>query len=235
VDPRTLLARWRDLLVNAKALSIEEADGHDWSEEPPPYVFHALRPDGALVPELFRGVEHGDEMASRLMSIYEAACKDDGHVYFIVQAPPPATRAQAERWMREHCAKLLELAEALGAEEEFPHEMAVWRAGPPIVFVERLESRDPGAEPSSLRSLHYHLTTELDPFASASEHTQWLLEPLYYIACDYGLAHWVLWPHLRESSGLADPFGPYFELWHHGIEFEFSEVDEILIAMPPAR
>jgi hypothetical protein len=168
------------------------------------------------------------------MSIYEAAGKEDGHLYFIVRTPPPATQAQAELWMREHCAKLLELAEALAADEEFPDEMALWRAGPPIVFVERLGTPDPGATTSRLTDFEYHLSTESSEFPSASEHTWWLRNPLYYIACSYRLARWVLWPHLRESSGLADPFGPYFELWRHGIEFEFSQADEILIAIPPA-
>ena len=46
--------------------------------------------------------------------------------------------------------------------------------------------------------------------------TPYLHEAFYSIACDYKIAHYLMWPLYRGSTEIEEPFAPYFELWTHG-------------------
>ena len=54
-------------------------------------------------------------------------------------------------------------------------------------------------------------------------------EAFYSMACDYYLAHYLMWPLYRGSTAIEEPYAPYFELWRHGAQAIFSEARRVTV------
>ncbi|MCH7872783.1 MAG: hypothetical protein IID33_13895 [Planctomycetes bacterium] len=79
-----------------------------------------------------------------------------------------------------------------------------------------------------------------DSEPGVEEAVHFLMDPLYFLACDYGLSHYVLFG-LVEHRIDRDPFRPLVELWRHGSHAAFlndpdaedpTELDAICIYAP---
>jgi len=46
---------------------------------------------------------------------------------------------------------------------------------------------------------------------------------IYYMACDYDLVYYVLWPLFAEQSTIHNPYDAGFKLWQHGLEVVFID------------
>ncbi len=214
-DP--LLERWAAIVAQR-----DRGSAKDWGDQPPPHFLHAFRPDGAGLDALFDGMPHGADVLARLRRVFEIAGDPGrGHAYFIVLDAPAATCRDLEALARRHLESLAAIAEALdwpGAEarafSDRDLELEIVVGAPPP---------DDPARPHAMATAAYELITEYGgSFAAPSRHGEYLLDPLYYLACDYALAYYVLWPHLRTRTALDDPFAPWFELWRHGATLGFD-------------
>ena len=54
-------------------------------------------------------------------------------------------------------------------------------------------------------------------------------EAFYSIACDYNLAHYLLWPLYRDGTKIDEPFAPYFELWARGAKAIFEKPGRVTV------
>jgi len=195
--------RWRSILnqiEGAEAWSIEDAQVH-------PRFFHAFRPDGRRLDEVFRGIHRGDEILERLRRVYAVAGHDLGDMYFIVRNPAALSREKALNLGQAHVAAMRELAPTVRLRVEVSQGQAPDHHG-------RLETDLYDARCDYVRTLEPEKSDAL-----------LLEEPLYHLACDYLLAHHLLWPLYRKASGLQDPFGPYFELWTAGAAVRYEDPD----------
>ncbi|KAB2893925.1 MAG: SMI1/KNR4 family protein, partial [Kofleriaceae bacterium] len=212
-----LLERWREI-VSAK----DPEAAKNWDDEPSGFFLHAFRPDGEGLEPLFDGMPGGVEVLARLQQVFAVAGDDSGgQAYFIPVAPPAATASALHAWATAYLRKLAQIARHLGArggeaialtEDALAIEVVVG----PAPDVDRVN-------PPPMTSFVYELVTEFGgSLPRPSAHGEYLRDPLYYLACDYELTFYVLWPHIAAKSPIADPFAPYFELWRHGASLDFG-------------
>ena len=202
--------RWRSILneiEGTEAWSIEDAEVN-------PRFFHAFRPDGRRLDEVFRGVHRGDEILERLRPVYAVAGHGLRDMYFIVRDPAPLIREKALNLGQAHVAAMRDIVPTV------PLRVEVSPGGPPEHHGE-LETTFYDGQCDYVRSL--------EPEKSDAV---LLEEPLYHLACDYNLARYVLWPLYRKASGLQDPFGPYFELWMAGAAVRYEDPDVCRVWVP---
>lgn len=175
--------------------------------------FECFRPDGKGVENVFAGIVGGDEIVARLKRVYE--CTNDRiEAYFIVRRPKPATKERILLLTTQHLEKVRQIAidfGVLGARlakrlEVLPEISINYTAIP-----EQIRNSD--APETSIYDITGDWFIDLKPIESDAL----LLEEAFYsIACDYKIAHYLMWPLYKESTTITDPFAPYFELWTHG-------------------
>lgn len=217
MEREEILAKWRAVVT-----AIDPDMLSDFSDEgPPDHLFHLFRPDGAGVEALFEGMEERDAVTARLKKVYQAAGDDrDGAMYFVVRDPPRAASEQIIAWTNQHLSRLKRVESEL-FELDGPSEIEAIE-GVDVVSGGAAPRRDPSrAHP--LETALYEAATELGMAMGGSEWARLLDEPLYKIACDYRLAHWILWPHIGGDFPVEDPFAAWFELWRHGAVIHFHD------------
>lgn len=216
-----ILARWKAL----PAVAAHE-QGNDWQNEPPGHLLHYFRPDGAGLDAIVAGMDHADEVLSRLRQVFEAARAGRlGDMYFTVRKAPRLPATDLEALARQHLSNVIAMAKLVG-DRRHRTTIATLSGRDVVVKVH------PGVPPTidnptkahPLQAFIYEIATEfgyLHP--PASEHARLLAEPCYMLASSYELAHHVLWPTRSQGCPIAEPFGPYFEMWRHGASIYFQD------------
>jgi hypothetical protein len=216
-DAAELLARWKEIVAAMEP----DAVAHFTDEGPPDYLLHLFRPSGAGVEALLVGMAEGDEILARLRKVFRAAGDGSrGDMYFIVRKPPHASADQILDWACDQLARMRRVERTLWKERSSIDDIKgvdLWVGGAP-------PRRNPGRV-HPLESDLYRIVTELGHSRPASLHGSLLEEPLYKLACDYRLAHWVRWPEMGKAFPVEEPFDPWFQLWRHGAELIFSDED----------
>jgi hypothetical protein len=230
-----MLAHWKSLAGDTSP--------DEWEEDDLAMFFQNFRPHGAGVEAAFEGVVGADEILPRLMQVYEATAvgwqrEESYDGYFVVREPLPLSAERAMALCAECLQKSLEMAMELDAEK--PHEgaaelKALLASLPPINVVQ-------GESPALLggdtpEGLIYEVTNDFmhrlkwdrNPVES---HAHLLGEALYTLACDYSLAHHILWPLYRNLTPIAEPFAAHFELWKHGAGYCFDGNGRVTVYVP---
>jgi hypothetical protein len=211
--------RWRRILNEVAGEEIWSPD----DPEIPGMYFQAFRPDGLRLDEVFRGVHRGDEILPRLQRVFAVAGNawtrpglEDW--YFIVRNPSPASPARVMELAAAHLKALSDLVPL------------------PRVRIDVEEGAAPKRDPGKFGDLEATILDGSGDFVRDLEPEKsdalLLKEPLYLLACDYGLARYVLWPLYRKASGLEDPFAPHFELWTLGAEVRYVDPDVCRVWVP---
>jgi hypothetical protein len=174
--------------------------------------FECFRPDGKGVENVFAGIVGGDEIVQRLRKVYECT-NDSAGAYFIVRRPAPVTPERLVDLTTQHYLKVRQIARSFGdarlvSELEVFPEIEIKRETIP----DRVRS-DVYAPEASVYDVTGDWFRGLDPIQSDA---LLLHEAFYSIACDYKIAHYLIWPLYWSSTEIEEPFAPYFELWTHG-------------------
>lgn len=186
-----------------------------WKNEDDLFAFFdCFRPDGKGVERVFAGVVGGDEIVERLLKVYECTKESvNPWGYFIVCRPAPATPERLVDLTTQHLDKVKQIAISFGETElasllETLPEIKIKREAAPA----RTQPDDDAPE-----TIIYDMSGDwfggLDPVPSDA---LLMKEAFYSIACDYNIAHYLMWPLYRQSTDIEEPFAPYFALWTHG-------------------
>lgn len=195
-----------------------------------------IRPEGDGLEKLFESVPNGGELVERLKRVFKVTGdgrRPDGMVdaYFIVRDPAAIDPDHAEELAIQYWQNLFELAKETGLSELAEQ----FDTMPTVRVMEGKAPKHPRAagEKSSLLAAVQSAgpllnQAELD----ASSHGRFLREAYYFIACDWKLRDYLMWPLIAHRTALDDPFHPYFVLWSHGIKYRIFNNRQIDIYLP---
>jgi hypothetical protein len=212
----SIINRWKRMAGSrsAKALSKDDLVG----------FFQAFRPYGQDIPTVLEGVAGADEIVPRLLRIYAATAPgwNEHDAYFLVRRPKPLSQDQVRDLVLAHIQRFAEIAQQIDAIEL----IEILERPPKVVVVQGQAPWPPG--PESVETLMYEARADFMASLTPSVSEALLFdEALYYLACDYSLRDYVLWPLYRPSTTIVEPFGPYFEMWTHGVDLRFVGTDLI--------
>jgi hypothetical protein len=194
--------------------------------------FQAFRPYGQDLPRALEGVVRAEEILPRLLQIYAATAPgwDERDAYFVVRTPNPLFQDQARDLVLAHVQRFAEIAKEVGAVEL----LGILQPSPEIDVVEGHAPWPP--DPDGVENLMYDARADfMASLAPIASDALLLDDALYHLACDYFLRDYVLWPLYRQSSKVVEPFGPYFEMWKHGVGLRFVRTDLIKAFVPVVR
>jgi hypothetical protein len=195
-----------------------------WSKDDLVGFFQAFRPFGQDIPRALESVSGANEIVPRLLRIYSATAPgwNERDAYFVVRNPTPVSQDQIRNLVLAHIQRFAEIAKHIGSIKL----MEILERPPEIVVVQGQTPWPPS--PDSVETLMYDVRTDFMASLTPSLSDALLLdEALYSIACDYFLRDYVLWPLYVPSSSVVEPFGPYFEMWIHGVGLRFVGTDLI--------
>ncbi len=218
MTPQNLLHRCKNLIGDSRS-------GFRDKDDLGPF-FQEFRPDGQGLEDVFEGVPHGDQILDRLRRVYEVAGQTLNDMYFIVRVPQPATKSDVLFWTTRHLENMQKLAREAEDEELFQ----MLGKPPNVAFMEGPAPPRPKDWPQ-LPDLECMLIDSIGDFIGRLEPRDalglTLREAFYYIACDFHLLHYLLWPIYAECVMVTDPFAPYFSLWMHGIDIRYRSNTEV--------
>ena len=239
MDNLERLAYWKTVAVDAVRAAgrdgADELEAATWADEDDLFAFFdCFRPDGKGVERVFAGVAGGAEIAERLLKVYEYT-KDSLNPwgYFIVRRPAPATPARLIDLTTRHFGKVKQIAQSYLPEGD---ELVGWLETIPrieIKYEPAPDRRQPDydAPETGIHDLLGDWFRSLEPKPSDA---LMLGEAFYSIACDYNIAHYLMWPLSQQSTDIEDPFAPYFDLWTHGAQAIFERPGRVAVYVPGA-
>jgi hypothetical protein len=207
VTPDDLLAQWKRLAGDPSPSA--------WQPENAYGFFQTFRPLGDGVDEALVGVPHAAELTGRLVAVYRATASgwrrgNSEDLYCVVRDPARLEDTRAIDLVRQHLAALASMAldldltdPSLQLDPTLPVDIIRGAPAPPI-------DRD------GIETALYELQGDwfdARPFVPLAHAMR---EAMYSLACDYPLAHFVLWPLV--GDGDRDLYAAYFDLWRHGAE-----------------
>src|SRR5262245_30618640 len=136
-------------------------------------------------------------------------------MYFIVCRPARATPEMLIELTKQHLTKVREIARSSGKDDltakldPLPAIEIKYTREPP--FPEK--QPDLAAPETAIYGVVGDWFSDLVPVQSDA---LLLDEAFYYIACDYYIAQYLMWPLYSQSTDIIEPFAPYFELWTYG-------------------
>lgn len=198
--------------------------------------FQTFRPDGRGLEGLYNGVPAGDELHHRLDRLFEIAGDDrrpEGgrDAYFVVRRGrligPERVEQLAQQWLEKlHLlATELEDVETAGLLERRPAVRVL--EGIPPKHPKRQEEKVP-----LLVAFEEQIPRLVDRIEPKSDSAGLLRQAYYFVHCDAMLRDYLMWPLYSHGVELDDPFGPYFELWAHGIKYRIFQDSQIDFYMP---
>ncbi|WP_165068789.1 hypothetical protein [Paludisphaera rhizosphaerae] len=182
--------------------------------------------------EVLAGVEAGDEIVPRLLSVYRAAAEgwppdyDEYDAYFNVFDPSPITASYAVELVLGHLLNVKLMAQIRGLDGP----VAVLEPLPRVEIIQRVEPWGQGQE-----DLEFIIHTAIKSYMGAlspRESPILALEEAFQSFADVNLRHFVLWPLYRDASTIEEPFQPFFDLWRHGVEFHFGNDGDVRVHVP---
>ncbi len=218
-----LISFWRELSQDNKELS-EDFASRDSNEPIPPYFFHYFRPDGNGLEPYFKKHPYGDEIFQRIQKIYDATSKNkENYMYFIVQYPEIMTKEELIRLGSRYIQSIRDILHDMG--------------GPNTLFSDEVTVLViPGECPEDLRNndISGEIYTILgDYFRNFTSDSEFMLlsygDCLYYMACNYDLVHYILWPLVAKQSAVSEPYAASFDLWKHDAKAVFIDSNTLHI------
>jgi hypothetical protein len=232
------LAYWKRIALDAARSAgedVKDLESRVWKNEEDDlfYYFNFFRPGGEGVDKVFEGIIGGKEIADRLRLVYQAT-KESQHLYFIVCRSLPATGKRLIELTTQHYKKVAQIAREHGECEEL---IQLFDKFPKIEITTEPAPDRRQPDPNCPETWVYGVVicdwfNHLEPVQSDAL----LMEEAFYsIACDYYLAHYLMWPLYRNSTTIEEPFAPYFELWRHGAHSIFTEPGKVLVYVSSDR
>jgi len=211
--------------------------GSPWREaDDLAYLFQCFRPDGDGLDEFCSDLACSDEMLHRLQEIFRIT--KDGYrtetaldVYFVVHKPVASSDEELTTLTAIYLDSLVKIART----SEYA-ELATYFQTPPTLSVKR-GTFQAGPDNNDIQLDVYDMLNDYSRrFPIPNPNIQILREALYTMACDYNLAHFVVWPEAVVHDH-EDPYSKYFELWKRGAQVSFQELDGVIVYVndAPAR
>jgi hypothetical protein len=217
------LARW-------KALAGDASD-RAWQEEDLDFFLHRFRPLGDGLDEVFAGVQLGQEILPRLKEVYEATAEDyqegEPEPLFVVRHAKPASERRLAELAGRHFQRMGQIGKAVGIEE-----VNRLLAQPPALAITAGKAPETDeASPQDARTLEAcaEFMKALEPVASEA---LLLKDSLYYLASDYLLGYYILWPLYLHQTDIQEPFQPWFELWKLGGQLRIESAEQARLFVP---
>ncbi|WP_146600157.1 apolipoprotein acyltransferase [Novipirellula aureliae] len=204
--------------------------------------FQNFRPDGSGLHSLFEKMPSGEQThtANRLLDRLELLFRFAGDperpeggrdAYFIVRNPEPIQPQRVEQLGEQWLGNLHQLALQAGATELRDRLAPI----PSIRVLEGIAPKHPRNDSEKaellmqLRDTGPNLTSRFDHDDSSIRTLQ---GAYYYIACDWMLRDYLMWPLFEDKIRLGDTFEPYFQLWRHGIKYRIFSDERAELYMP---
>ena len=211
---KEIVAKWKDMT----GITSDELVG----------FFQAFRPQGDGLLKAFEGVTKADEILPRLLEIYQVTT--DGYpedAYFVIRKPLPLSRELALGFASSHIRKCLDIAKEMGRDDlvqllQLYHRMEV------VVGDKPWPPRQDESE-VDLDEVVIDFMLSLKPLKSQA---LLLSDALYSMACDTYIRDYIFWPLFRNSTIVADPFAPYFNLWKHGAGLRLESDHLLKVYLP---
>ncbi len=207
-------------------------------EEPDSLIgfFQTFRPDGRGLEGLFDGVPSGDDLHRRLERLFEAAGDDrrpEGgrDAYFIVRRARLIGPKQVERLAQQWLEQLRLLASELDDRET----ARLLDRGPAVRVLEGIPPKHPKRPEEKvplLVAFEERVPRLIERIEPKSDSADLLRQAYYFVHCDAMLRDFLMWPLYSHGVEIDDPFGPYFELWAHGIKYRIFQDSQIDFYMP---
>jgi len=204
--------------------------------------FQNFRPDGSELESLFEEMPSNDQTctAGRLLDRLKLLFRVAGDpqrptggrdAYFIVRNPEPIEPQRVEQLGQQWLNNLHQLALQTGATELRDSLATI----PSIRVLEGIAPKHPRAD-SEKANLLKQLRDTGPNLTSRSGDDDLAIRTLrgayYYIACDWMLRDYLMWPLLEDKMNVGDPFEPYFQLWRHGIKYRIFSDERAELYMP---
>lgn len=220
--------QWENLLeenLELKEMFLEQETMDRYGDEPiPPFFLHYFRPKQySKLKEFFMPFSHGYEMFNKLKMIYDITADnyegEDGSVaaYFIPKKDTSIAKKDLERLALQHAEAINDIL------RDSDETSLIDCANLEISIISRDEFNEKYDYEDILECELHDIKGDwfIDLVSEVSENPlTFFAEPLYYIACDYNIARYVMWP-IMEKVDMNNPFEAYFNLWKHGYEPNF--------------
>lgn len=226
---------WTKILeenLELKEMFLEQKSMDKYGDEPiPTFFLHFFRPNNYdKLKGFFIPFSHGEEMFNRLKMIFDATAdnyeNEDGSVdgYFIPKKDKSISKTKLENLGLKHAQSINNILTDLEETSLVDCDNLEIKIMDRSEFDEEYEYDDTlscelyDAKGDWFRDLESEVSE--NPLKLFDEH-------LYYIACDYDIARYVMWP-LIEKNEMNDPYEAYVTLWKYGYK-PFFVSDNLLI------
>jgi hypothetical protein len=235
MDKLERLAHWKRIAVDAVRASgrdgADQLESTAWKGEYDLFAFFdCFRPDGNGLEKVFEGIIGGDDILKRLLGVFQCTRESFGrYMYFMVCKPVPATSELLVELATRHLIKIRQVAKEFGEDRL----VRMLETIPAI----KIEHEEPSVktlqDTSTPETIAYELRCDWFLDLKPVESDALLLhEAFYSIACDYYIANYLQWPLYRQSTGIEEPYEPYFKLWSHGARPFFGEPGLVTVYAP---
>jgi hypothetical protein len=198
--------------------------------------FQKFRPDGQGLQGLFDGLPRGEQYRDRLDRLFQAAGEDRREsggrdAYFVVRQPPAISPEVAEF----HATRWLESLRRMALRVKQPELSGCLNSLPRIRVLEGNPPKQPKRDQESfplLKAIKVHGASLTDGIAGECQVVSLLREAYYFIACDWVIRDYLLWPAYANELDESDPMAGYFELWRHGVKLRVFHDDMVDLYLP---
>ncbi|MHC1684303.1 MAG: hypothetical protein AB6733_15310 [Clostridiaceae bacterium] len=215
IDDKNFLDIWKDVLRD-----------DDSSRVIPEEFFSIFRPSGNNLDKVFKPIKEGKEIQERILEIYNATSKGY-HIsdyYFEVRKPKITSINEIHDITEKYIKNVIRISEKI----DKGHFDRFIKSPPRIEIVQGLYT-DKNSDGLDFGIVVYDLMQEfVNSLKPIDSHALLLKKPLYHMACNYDIVHYVLWPIYKNGSFLEDPFKPFVELWKLGAILRFDIDNNIL-------
>ena len=223
-----LATYWKELSKNDEFLkeSFEEyIDLSAGETVVPPFFFHCFRPTGEGLEIYFDKHPYGKEIFTRLKKIFDVtATNPPNTAYFVVENAKVLTEAQIITLAKSYIQSMRDILQCMNDKSVLSTEE---------ITINIIKGCSPRCDN------HYHITNDNNNthhaiyeikgeyFNNFKTNNEFIIlhdcDCIYYMACDYDLVYYVLWPLFAEQSTIHNPYDAGFKLWQYDLEAVFMD------------
>ena len=178
-------------------------------------LLNRYRPDGVGLERILpdQGIEGA--VRTRIKKVFEVAAPswNAGDLYFVISRFDALDQESTESIAKIHLNGIKKLADFIGDVEVSGviSKLKLMRY-PPAGAVQR----------SDVSDMMYECLTDFLAKLQPDRHELFMLkEALYFMANDYFLMAYMLWPAVQLSEDVGDSLDSYFDIWCHGIKLDY--------------
>ena len=214
---KTIATRWYELSKdNEDLLQAFRAQSTDKKYVIPDFFFHFFRPNGIGLSPYFENYPGGEEVYQRIIDIYNLT-SDSEDSYFLLDNPKLLTREKLLELGQRHINGIRHILNVMGShilisEDEIDINIIKGEC-PSDAFDNEVACEVYDLTGDYWTDLHFKVNNELLE----------IYDPVFYMACNYTLVYYALWPLVREQAGIDSLFDADFALWKSDAEAVFQD------------